>query len=193
MLSAFALAIRNLRTKSRSEPSALYGKGVAGLQQQDFSVYLDKEPQPITAFHAGSSSGHLDKRNRQGTADEIAEAAIRSPRGRSGNSCRRDRSRSVRKIAISGLLAPYSTSSSDGRPPGSGLTRRAVLGCPRRLLQPLPVRLTLTRSAPVCHSSRCRRPYQPSMLSSSLTQRPQEVYCRWDLGEARNAARVCDS
>jgi VWFA-related protein len=25
---------------------------VAGLQQQDFSVYLDKEPQPITAFHA---------------------------------------------------------------------------------------------------------------------------------------------
>ena len=28
------------------------GKAVAGLQQQDFSVYLDKEPQPITAFHA---------------------------------------------------------------------------------------------------------------------------------------------
>jgi hypothetical protein len=38
MLSAFALAIRNLRTKSRSEPSALYGKGVAGLQQQDFHL-----------------------------------------------------------------------------------------------------------------------------------------------------------
>jgi VWFA-related protein len=28
------------------------GKPIAGLQQQDFSVYLDKEPQPITAFHA---------------------------------------------------------------------------------------------------------------------------------------------
>jgi VWFA-related protein len=28
------------------------GKAVAGLQQQDFSLYLDKEPQPITAFHA---------------------------------------------------------------------------------------------------------------------------------------------
>jgi VWFA-related protein len=28
------------------------GKAVAGLQQQDFSVYLDKEPQPITAFRA---------------------------------------------------------------------------------------------------------------------------------------------
>jgi VWFA-related protein len=28
------------------------GKAVAGLQQQDFSVYLDKEPQPIIAFHA---------------------------------------------------------------------------------------------------------------------------------------------
>jgi VWFA-related protein len=28
------------------------GKAVAGLQQQDFSVYLDKEPQPIAAFHA---------------------------------------------------------------------------------------------------------------------------------------------
>src|ERR1700744_4542468 len=28
------------------------GKAVAGLQQQDFSVYLDKELQPITAFHA---------------------------------------------------------------------------------------------------------------------------------------------
>ena len=28
------------------------GKAVAGLQQQDFSVYLDKEPHPITAFHA---------------------------------------------------------------------------------------------------------------------------------------------
>jgi VWFA-related protein len=52
MLSAFALAIRSLREKSRNEPSALYGKAVAGLQQQDFSVYLDKEPQPITAFHA---------------------------------------------------------------------------------------------------------------------------------------------
>jgi VWFA-related protein len=28
------------------------GKAVAGLQQRDFSVYFDKEPQPITAFHA---------------------------------------------------------------------------------------------------------------------------------------------
>jgi VWFA-related protein len=28
------------------------GKAVAGLQQQNFSVYLDKEPQPIMAFHA---------------------------------------------------------------------------------------------------------------------------------------------
>ena len=28
------------------------GKAVAGLQQQDFSLYLDKEPQPITSFHA---------------------------------------------------------------------------------------------------------------------------------------------
>jgi VWFA-related protein len=28
------------------------GKAAAGLQQQDFSVYLDKEPQPIIAFHA---------------------------------------------------------------------------------------------------------------------------------------------
>jgi VWFA-related protein len=28
------------------------GKAVAGLQQQDFSAYLDKESQPITAFHA---------------------------------------------------------------------------------------------------------------------------------------------
>src|SRR3984885_4324704 len=154
MLSAFALAIRNLRTKARSEPSALYGKGVAGLQQQDFSVHLGS-PNPLPPFMPAQVRGHLDKRNRQGTADEIAEGAIRSPRGRSGNSRRRDRSRSVRKIAISGLLAPYSTSSSDGRPPASGLTRRAVLSYPRRLLQPLPVRLTLTRSAPVCHSSRC--------------------------------------
>ena len=73
------------------------------------------------------------------------------------------------KIAISALLAPYSTSSSDGRPPGSGLTRRAVLSCPRRLLQPLPVRLMLTRSAPVCHSSRCRRPYQSASIAASHT------------------------
>ena len=192
MLSAFAPAIRNLRTKTRSEPSALYAKGVAGLQQQDFSVYLGS-PNPLPPFMPAQVRGHLDKRNRQGTNRRNCRAAIRSPQGRSGNSRRRDRSRSARKIAISGLLAPYSTSFSDGSPPGSGLTRRAVLGCPRRLLQPLPVRLTLTRSAPVCHSSRCRRPYQPSMLSSSLTQRPQEVYCRWDLCEARNAARVCDS
>ena len=117
MLSAFALAIRNLRAKSRSEPSALYGKGVAGLQQQDFSVHLGS-PNPLPPFMPAQVRGHLDKRNRQGTADEIAEGAIRSPRGRSGNSRRRDRSRSARKIAISGLLAPYSTSFSDGRPPG---------------------------------------------------------------------------
>ena len=28
------------------------GKPIAGLEQQDFSVYLDKEPQPIAGFHA---------------------------------------------------------------------------------------------------------------------------------------------
>jgi VWFA-related protein len=32
------------------------GKAVAGLQQQDFSVYLDKEPQPITGFRAVAAS-----------------------------------------------------------------------------------------------------------------------------------------
>ncbi len=32
--------------------SAKNGKPIAGLQQQDFTVYLDKKPQPIIGFHA---------------------------------------------------------------------------------------------------------------------------------------------
>jgi hypothetical protein len=31
-------------------------RGRSGLQQQDFSVYLDKEPQPITNFRAVAAS-----------------------------------------------------------------------------------------------------------------------------------------
>ena len=192
MLSAFAPAIRNLRTNDRSEPSALYAKGVAGLQQQDFSVYLGS-PNPLPPFMPAQVRGHLDKRNRQGTADEIAEQQFARRRAEAAIAVAEIEAARLARLPSLGYWRRTRLHPLDGGPPESGLTRRAVLGCPPRLLQPLPVRLTLPRSAPVCHSSRCRRPYQPSMLSSSLTQRPQEVYCRWDLGEARNAARVCDS
>ena len=191
MLSAFALAIRNLRTKARSEPSALYGKGVAGLQQQDFSVHLGS-PNPLPPFMPAQVRGHLDKRNRQGTADEIAEQQFARRRAEAAIAVAEIEAARLARLPSLGYWRRTRLRSPTAVLLG-GLTRRAVLGCPRRLLQPLPVRLTLPRSAPVCHSSRCRRPYQPSMLSSSLTQRPQDIYCRWDLGEARNAARVCDS
>ena len=36
------------------------GKPIAGLQQQDFSVYLDKEPQPIVDFHAVAATSSTE-------------------------------------------------------------------------------------------------------------------------------------
>src|ERR1700728_1746569 len=36
------------------------GKPIAGLQQQDFSVYLDKEPQPIVGFHTVAASSSTE-------------------------------------------------------------------------------------------------------------------------------------
>src|ERR1700743_1605977 len=40
--------------------SADDGKPIFGLQQQDFSVYLDKEPQPIVGFHAVSAASSTE-------------------------------------------------------------------------------------------------------------------------------------